>query len=644
MSLTAFSTLLALLGCADKQGDGDTAPSDDTQAVDPGVDPVDNDYDGYDDEEDCDDADATTYPGAEEDCDDEDNDCDGVIDEEPVGLSPRYADGDGDGYGDPASALTDCDPPEGYVEQGGDCDDGDDGVHPGAGERCDELDQDCDDVVDEDPTDASTWYADSDGDSYIDLEVTAEACEAPDGFVDGVGALEDCDDSDGDIHPGAQEVCNGVDDDCDALVDADDEDLVDLKTGYYDGDGDGYGAGEAVEACELDEGYVEEGGDCDDDPLTGAEIYPGADEYCDEVDNDCDVTVDEDAVDVVTWYLDDDGDGFGDGSGTESCDRLPGQVEQDGDCDDGDGDVYPGADEVCDELDGDCDEVVDEDAVDMALYYPDRDGDGFGAEGEGELACEAPAEAVAAGGDCDDSPLTGAEVNPDAEERCNGEDDDCDGALPADEVDGDGDGVLPCEGDTDDPGGGDTGDTAEDTGDTGGDSGGEDTDTGSGYGGEGEPYTIGEARTDVFNASFYFRGNAFEAYQDGTLHAFDVYLGLASDCTLDFYVHERSSSASGAWTVLWSGSVDAKAGLGYYNSGDIGLAFTAGGFYGLGVAWNCAADYYADYTAIYGHDAGIGLFLQNYWDNSYPGYSASFSPSNLGSSGTSYDHIYYLSF
>ena len=281
---------------------------------------------------DCDDASADTFVGATEQCDGADNDCNEVIPDDEV-------DADGDGY----RVCED------------DCDDTAVAVNPGVAEvTCNGLDDDCDPgsldepdgdadgatlCVDCDDSDAALNLNDVDGDGYT-------TCDA------------DCDDNVDVTYPGAEEICDGSDNDCDLAVPADET----------DGDGD------AQMIC---------AGDCDD---ADSATYSGATELCDGLDNDC---LDGPATDEA----DDDGDGWMvceadcddadplltpgdlDGDGWSSCagdcDDGDPSLELDdfdgdgwstcaGDCDDGEASVHPAAAEICgDGVDNNCNADAD---------------------------------------------------------------------------------------------------------------------------------------------------------------------------------------------------------------------------------------------------------------------------------------------
>ena len=304
---------------------------------------------------DCNDADAAIHPDADEYCDGVDHDCDGATyEDESVDASVWYIDADGDGFGDAGSSRAACSQPKGYEEDDQDCNDGDAAVSPDAAEYCDGVDNDCDDETDEDDAlDASTWYADSDGDGYGDPDVSTTACSQPSGFEEDD---EDCDDGESAVNPDAEEVCDVVDNDCDD--EGDEDDAVDASTWYQDADGDRYGDPDvSTSACDQPSGYEDDDEDCDDGDSSS---YPGADEYCDGVDHDCDGATDEDeAVDASTWYLDSDGDAYGAPNVSQNaCTQPSGYLEDDQDCDDGDAAINPGATEVCDSVDDDCDGVL----------------------------------------------------------------------------------------------------------------------------------------------------------------------------------------------------------------------------------------------------------------------------------------------
>lgn len=167
-----------------------------------------------------------------------------------------------------------------------DCDDTNPDIHPGAPEVCDGVDQDCDFLIDNSAVDATTWYADSDRDGYGEYaRLRRVGCHADPGYV---ADSSDCDDTDGAVNPGASEVCNGIDDDCDRRTDDNDPSL-DTTTGsifYADADADGYGNAFAlILACARPIEHVVDSTDCDDSENT---VNPGATEVCEDgFDNDC---------------------------------------------------------------------------------------------------------------------------------------------------------------------------------------------------------------------------------------------------------------------------------------------------------------------------------------------------------------------
>ncbi len=262
-----------------------------------------------------------------------------------------------------------------------------------------------------------------------------------DGYVDGV----DCDDNDVNVHPGAEEICDGIDNDCDGTTD---QDATDGIIYYADTDEDTYGDGDTgVVACSQPDGYVADDSDCDD--LLN-HVNPGGVESCDadNIDEDCDGAaddLDEDGAEgKTTYYTDGDGDDFGDSAvdGVDYCDPPEGVVVNNSDCDDVLSGVNPNAVEICDpdNIDEDCDGAADDldegGAEGKTTYYTDGDGDDFGdVAAEGMDYCDPPEGVVSDNSDCDDV-LPG--VNPNAAEVCDPDniDEDCDGA--ADDLDAEG--------------------------------------------------------------------------------------------------------------------------------------------------------------------------------------------------------------
>jgi len=375
-----------------------------------------------------------------------------------------YGDKDGDNYGDQFKAVwipVNASPPAGYVSSSTDCNDSDTDINPGVDDICDGVDNDCDLVTDEDcqspgcyqtlvqlftcaeqsgceSNDAMCIFlycmalmeqvqACEDGDCIFDLLMNPEdlpfdegwsaeekasyviaQCTSPDVDKDGYSLKEgDCNDADPTIHPDATEICgDGIDQDC---------------NGHDQICGD-----------DDDDGYIEEAGDCND---ADASIYPGAPDNCDNKDNDCDGSIDEDG-DWATYYLDSDHDGYGNKDISESfCGRPPEDyVPDNDDCDDNNPEINPGA--IEEEIEN-CSDGIDQDCSGADLpcdALTDDDSDGY-SEVEG---------------DCDD---TNPAIYPKAPEICDDNiDQDCSGADVAcsDMSDDDGDGWTEVGGDCDD--------------------------------------------------------------------------------------------------------------------------------------------------------------------------------------------------
>jgi predicted outer membrane repeat protein len=376
---------------------------------------------------DCVDSNANINPDADEVCNTLDDDCDGLPDNQAVDAIQSWLDADGDTYGTPLTTVTQCTVPPLYVTNSNDCDDLRIAAYTGATEICDGVDNDCTNGVDQGAVDASTWYRDLDNDGF-GTEVTGGAnvvmaCNQPPQYRPN---NLDCDDARGDANPDADEQCNGLDDDCDDIIDED----IQTRTWYLDFDNDNYGVDDQATnlvTCLIPDGYASFLGDCDD---TDADFNPGVVETCDGFDDNCSGN-ENDATDASLFYFDGDGDGWGDDTvPVFACVIGANQAVTPGDCDDGEANANPDATELCDLIDNDCNGLADDSVPDAILAYLDADGDGFGNAAFEELYCPGlvPADWVEDNSDCNDAEVLAWTGAP---EVCDTVDNDCDGLTDA---------------------------------------------------------------------------------------------------------------------------------------------------------------------------------------------------------------------
>ncbi len=317
------------------------------------------------------DGDGVLFP---DDCDDQDATV--------GGKAKVFPDADGDGVGARPETVG-CAGAKGFARKAGDCDDTDFAVSPQAAEVCDGKDNNCDGRVDEGAA-PRRWFLDTDLDGYgSGGRVTS--CTQPAGYADRLG---DCAPSDPAVNPGAAEVCDGLDNNCDGVTD---EGLTVVASPDADGDGWGSGVGGGV-VCTVPAGWAPDG-DCDD---ANAAVHPGAAEDCtDGLDNGC-LGMDE----TDTVYADADGDGFGDDTtAAPGCPFDATRIFVGGDCDDSQAAINPGATEDCsDAVDENCDGTTA-----VQTWWLDADRDGLGDAGSPLSTCTAPRRFVDNALDCNDA-------------------------------------------------------------------------------------------------------------------------------------------------------------------------------------------------------------------------------------------------
>ncbi len=466
---------------------------------------------------DCDDNNFDVNPGKAEVCGDGiDNNCNGSQNDAGALLcTVFYADVDQDGYGTPSAKCLCAAAGNFTAGASGDCNDGKDvvtgltcatgdaaclaaaaAINPAAQEICDNIDNNCNTVVDESCDKDGDGYCDSSkqiigtptacpngggdcndypdacttnpsnapncGGSAIHPNLLKEVCDNIDDDCDGVvdngcdkdsdgycdkdwaivgsplvcsAGTGDCDDYDNTVHPNAPEICgNGKDDNCNGNLN--DEGAVNCKNFYQDADADGFGLIAAKCLCVPEGGYTgKTGGDCDDsNPL----VHPGQPENCaTPYDDNCNLdTNDQDALGCTTFALDGDGDGYGlPGLSKCFCEGSAPYVAlmtAAADCNDANKDVNPGETEKCNDIDDNCVNGVDEGC--------NKDGDKFC--DSAMVTVGFPNVCAAGGGDCVD---TNANINPGQPELCDGLDNNCSLGINGTDEGCDDDGDFYCD-------------------------------------------------------------------------------------------------------------------------------------------------------------------------------------------------------
>ncbi|MFH1404976.1 MAG: putative metal-binding motif-containing protein [Patescibacteria group bacterium] len=479
---------------------------------------IDSDGDGFSITKDCDDKLKDIYPGAVEVCDGFDNDCDGQTDEaDAENARTWYIDTDADKYGNQDTSVVACDKPIGFIESkdGFDCDDTNQLAWTTCS-TCNDADNDqhfvgCNvypNVVDCNDNDTDNWAScevctDADGDGYfVDCDrytLREQDCDDThayvwdmcstckdadeDGFFMGcntylsIGESADCNDTDANVSPNADEQCDSIDNNCNGVTDEDT--AVNATTWFADFDSDGFGGYkiQPVKSCMNPDRlrFVQNDADCDDanntilDPFT---CYADADGDGYGVDTDQIIGCacpqgyvktpgDCNDANVFVSPFDNDNDGY------SSC-----AIDALADCDDSNPSIYPSGTEICDGLDNDCDNAVDEEgAQDAPMWYLDADGDGLGGM-ISHSSCTRPEHYINNHDDCNDNDaqITGpTDWYPDADGDGDGSDEakpqfaclqplgytdfptDCDDNDPElNSSDADGDGFSTCNEDCDD--------------------------------------------------------------------------------------------------------------------------------------------------------------------------------------------------
>jgi hypothetical protein len=356
--------------------DGESQDCDAEEPDDEFCDGIDNNCDGLTDE-----GYINTDGDSKADCVDPDDDGDGIKDEDDncsLVENEDQADLDGDGQGD----ICDPDADGDGTEKGSDCND------LNAQLTC------------------TTYYKDADGDGVGVCGVSQCLCEPTDDYVLLTCTATDCDDDNGSIKPGADDVCDGIDNDCDTVIDGGvpDNDLDTIRD-ECDPDDDNDGVEDGLDNCQFTANPGQEDADLD-----------GFGDACD-VDSDSDgINDDQDNCPSVPNTLQLDCDGDGDGDACDDDDDNDGVVDAI-DCDDCNPDI-PFPFEKCNGVDDNCDGNIDEGFDDLGTACDGNDPDSCET---GLVMCSDDQMSTW----CNEGPGVGGET-------CNGLDDDCDDLIDED--------------------------------------------------------------------------------------------------------------------------------------------------------------------------------------------------------------------
>ncbi|MFA9219732.1 MAG: MopE-related protein [Sediminibacterium sp.] len=257
-----------------------------------------------------------------------------------------FYDADGDGFGDLNFPGAFCAQPPSFVTNSNDCNDSNFSVNENASELCNNIDDDCDNLVDE-GFNLSNYFIDLDSDGFGNANSNIIACFQPIGYVSNA---TDCNDDDFIINTNAPEICNDLDENCNGLVD---DGLVFINY-YVDFDSDGFGSSNTMQnTCYQPAGFVANALDCNDASFC---VNAAAIEICNGLDDDCNGVADNGIV-FATFYADVDGDTYGDpATGQDFC-LIPTElfVANGSDCDDANALVNPAAIEIWENgTDDDC--------------------------------------------------------------------------------------------------------------------------------------------------------------------------------------------------------------------------------------------------------------------------------------------------